>query len=367
MPTVDAINARLELFSSSFTQEVLQNNLIASNAIKNITIDGDKVLIKIKFGFPVKQTESLSVEIAKWLEADSSLNKTKFELDISWRVDAHVHPAKVQAMPNIKNIIAIASGKGGVGKSTTSVNLALALQALGAKVGVLDADIYGPSMPIMLGTAGQHPESTDKKSIMPIESHGIQSMSIGYLIKPEQAMVWRGPMASGALQQLINDTQWDDLDYLIIDLPPGTGDIQLTMAQKIPVTAAVVVTTPQDIALADARKAVTMFDKVKVPVLGVVENMAMHTCTNCGHQEHIFGAGGGGKLADEIGVELVGSLPLSLEIREDTDRGQATVAKNSDNDISQKYIKIAQRLAAKLALQAKDFKASFPSISIENT
>lgn len=367
MLTIDAIKARLELFESSFTQEILQNNLLSANVVKDLQLDGTKAIIKLKFGFPVSNLESLQGELIEWLQADSELSAASFELDISWRVDAHVHPAKVEAMPNIKNIIAVASGKGGVGKSTTSVNLALALQKLGAKVGILDADIYGPSMPIMLGTQGQHPESSDKKTILPIESLGLQSMSIGYLIKPEQAMVWRGPMASGALQQLINDTQWNDLDYLIIDLPPGTGDIQLTMAQKIPVTAAVVVTTPQDIALADARKAVSMFEKVKVPVLGVVENMAMHTCTNCGHEEHIFGAGGGAKLAQEIGVEMVGSLPLSLEIREDTDQGQPTVARDSDSQVSQKYIDIAQRLAAKLSLQAKDFKASFPSISIENT
>jgi len=353
-------------YLSEYRDPFLKEDLVDAKVLKNIEIKGDIVHISLKLGFPLGEYQSrLKEELSEFLaNKEPAVN---FELDISWRVDAHVHPAKVQAMPNVKNIIAVASGKGGVGKSTTSVNLALGLKALGANVGILDADIYGPSMPIMLGMQGKNPETIDKKSILPIESHGLQSMSIGYLVKPEQAMVWRGPMASGALQQLINDTQWQDLDYLIIDLPPGTGDIQLTMAQKIPVTAAVVVTTPQDIALADARKAVTMFNKVSVPVLGVVENMAMHTCSNCGHEEHIFGQGGGEVLAQEIGVELLGSLPLSLNIREQTDAGEPTVVKEPESDVTRRYVDIAQRMAAKLSLEAKDFKASFPSISIENT
>lgn len=357
---------RIREYLSEYRDPVLNQDLVEAKALKNIEINSDKVTISIKLGFPLgKYQQQLEKDLLSFLKEKEA--SAEFNLDISWRVDAHVHPAKVQAMPNVKNIIAVASGKGGVGKSTTSVNLALALKALGANVGILDADIYGPSMPIMLGTQGKSPETIDKKSIMPIQSHGLQSMSIGYLVKPEQAMVWRGPMASGALQQLTNDTQWQNLDYLIIDLPPGTGDIQLTMAQKIPVTAAVVVTTPQDIALADARKAVTMFDKVSVPVLGVVENMAMHTCSNCGHEEHIFGQGGGDILAKEIGVELLGSLPLSLNIREQTDAGEPTVVKEPESDIAQRYVEIAQRMTAKLSLEAKDFKASFPSISIENT
>ena len=353
-------------YLSEYRDPFLKEDLVDAKVLKNIEIKGDIVHISLKLGFPLGEYQSrLKEELGEFLaNKEPAVN---FELDISWRVDAHVHPAKVQAMPNVKNIIAVASGKGGVGKSTTSVNLALGLKALGANVGILDADIYGPSMPIMLGMQGKNPETIDKKSILPIESHGLQSMSIGYLVKPEQAMVWRGPMASGALQQLINDTQWQDLDYLIVDLPPGTGDIQLTMAQKIPVTAAVVVTTPQDIALADARKAVTMFNKVSVPVLGVVENMAMHTCSNCGHEEHIFGQGGGEVLAQEIGVELLGSLPLSLNIREQTDAGEPTVVKEPESDVTRRYVDIAQRMAAKLSLEAKDFKASFPSISIENT
>ena len=353
-------------YLSEYRDPYLKQDLVDAKVLKNIEVKGDSARISLKLGFPLgKYQRQLKNDLTAFLkDKNASVN---FELDISWRVDAHVHPAKVQAMPNVKNIIAVASGKGGVGKSTTSINLALALKTLGANVGVLDADIYGPSMPIMLGMQGKNPETIDKKTILPIESHGLQSMSIGYLVKPEQAMVWRGPMASGALQQLINDTQWKDLDYLIIDLPPGTGDIQLTMAQKIPVTAALVVTTPQDIALADARKAVTMFNKVSVPVLGVVENMATHTCSNCGHEEHIFGQGGGDALAKEIGVELLGSLPLSLNIREQTDAGEPTVVKEPDSEVTERYLDIAQRMAAKLSLEAKDFKASFPSISIENT
>ncbi|MBD3653793.1 iron-sulfur cluster carrier protein ApbC [Kangiella sp.] len=343
----------------------LNTDLISAKAVKKTDIDGNKVNLTIKLGFPLGDyQQELEREVVEYLKAQ--FPEIEVQAKVSWRVEAHAHPAKVQAMPDIKNIIAVASGKGGVGKSTTSVNLALALSHLGANVGILDADIYGPSIPIMLGLQGKHPESTDKKTILPVENHGLQSMSIGYLVKPEQAMVWRGPMASGALQQLINDTQWRDLDYLIIDLPPGTGDIQLTMAQKIPVTAAVVVTTPQDIALADARKAVTMFNKVSVPVLGVVENMAMHTCSNCGHQEHIFGAGGGDKLAQEIGVELLGSLPLALSIREQADSGEPTVVADPSSAESHLYLDIAQRIAAKLSLQEKEFRADFPTITIDN-
>ncbi|MBD3667511.1 MAG: iron-sulfur cluster carrier protein ApbC [Kangiella sp.] len=350
---------------SQFELSQLNTDLISAKAIKKIEVEGNTISLSLKFGFPLGDyQQQLEQEVSEFLK--SQFPEAEVAIKSSWRVEAHAHPAKVQAMPDIKNIIAVASGKGGVGKSTTSVNLALALSHLGANVGILDADIYGPSIPIMLGLQGKHPESTDKKKILPVENHGLQSMSIGYLVKPEQAMVWRGPMASGALQQLINDTQWRDLDYLIIDLPPGTGDIQLTMAQKIPVTAAVVVTTPQDIALADARKAVTMFNKVSVPVLGVIENMAMHTCSNCGHQEHIFGSGGGDKLAQEIGVELLGSLPLALSIREQADSGQPTVATDPSSTESHLYLDIAQRIAAKLSLQEKEFRADFPTITIDN-
>lgn len=268
-------------------------------------------------------------------------------------------------IPGVKNIIAVAAGKGGVGKSTTSVNLALALVQQGARVGILDADIYGPNQPHMLG-AIEHPESKDGKTMEPIIRYGLQSMSIGYLVDPATPMVWRGPMVTGALQQLLNDTRWDNLDYLIIDLPPGTGDIQLTLAQKIPVTAAVIVTTPQDIALLDVRKAITMFQKVNVPVLGVIENMSTHTCSQCGHQEAIFGEGGGATLAKEFNTELLGSLPLAAKIREQADGGKPTVAAEPDSDISKIYNEIAKKVMAKINLQADKIKTKFPKIVIEN-
>lgn len=268
-------------------------------------------------------------------------------------------------IPGVKNIIAVASGKGGVGKSTTSVNLALALVQQGARVGLLDADIYGPNQPHMLG-ATDHPESKDGKTMEPIIRYGLQSMSIGYLIDPTTPMVWRGPMVTGALQQLLNDTRWDNVDYLIIDLPPGTGDIQLTLAQKIPVTAAVIVTTPQDVALLDVRKAMVMFQKVNVPVLGVIENMSTHTCSHCGHQEAIFGEGGGTTLANEFNTELLGSLPLAIKIREQADGGKPIVAAEPDSEIAKLYNDIAKKIMTKINLQAEKIKTKFPKIVIEN-
>ncbi len=280
------------------------------------------------------------------------------------KIISHAVQQGLQTLPNVKNIIAVASGKGGVGKSTTAVNLALALAAEGAQVGILDADIYGPNQPQMLGVKTR-PETVDKK-LEPIISHGLQSMSIGYLVDADTPMVWRGPMVTSALQQLLNDTRWHDLDYLIIDLPPGTGDIQLTLAQKIPVSGAVIVTTPQEIALQDVRKAIVMFQKVNVPILGVVENMSMHTCTQCGHTETIFGEGGGEQLAQQYNVELLGSLPLDKRIREQADGGKPTVVAEPDHPISQIYRRIALRVAEKLSLQAKDFTAKFPKIVIEN-
>lgn len=267
-------------------------------------------------------------------------------------------------LPNIKHIIAVASGKGGVGKSTTSVNLALALAQEGARAGILDADIYGPSQPMMLGVT-ERPETQDKK-IMPVIRHGIQSMSIGYLVEQKSAMVWRGPMVSMALQQLLHDTQWDNLDYLVIDLPPGTGDIQLTLAQKIPVNGAVIVTTPQDLALLDARRACEMFRKVNIPVLGVIENMSAHTCSNCGHREHIFGEGGGKLLAKQYDIELLGSLPLDMHIREQTDGGTPTVVAAPKSVNAKKYRAIARLVMEKMAMTGVDTKAQFPKIIIQN-
>jgi ATP-binding protein involved in chromosome partitioning len=271
----------------------------------------------------------------------------------------------LKPIDNIKNIIAVASGKGGVGKSTTAVNLALALAEEGAKVGVLDADIYGPSQPRMLGITGK-PESADGKTLEPMVGYGLQAMSIGFLIDEETPMIWRGPMVTQALEQLLNDTNWADLDYLVVDLPPGTGDTQLTLAQKVPVSGAVIVTTPQDIALLDARKGLKMFEKVEVPVLGIVENMSTHICSNCGHEEHIFGSGGGASMASQYHVDLLGSLPLDIRIREETDGGKPTVVAEPEARISQIYREIARKTAAKLSLQAKDYAAKFPNIVIQN-
>jgi ATP-binding protein involved in chromosome partitioning len=279
---------------------------------------------------------------------------------------AHAVQRGVKTLPNVKNIIAVASGKGGVGKSTTAVNLALALAAEGATVGMLDADIYGPSQPTMLGVSGK-PESRDGKSIEPLVGHGVQASSIGFMIEPDTPMVWRGPMVTQALEQLLRDTNWQDLDYLVIDMPPGTGDIHLTLSQKIPVTGAVIVTTPQDIALLDARKGLKMFEKVGIPILGIVENMAMHTCTNCGHTEHIFGQGGGEKMAGEYDVEYLGGLPLDIRIREQADSGRPTVVADPDGDLAATYKKIARRVAVRIAERARDMSLKFPSIVVQKT
>jgi ATP-binding protein involved in chromosome partitioning len=268
-------------------------------------------------------------------------------------------------MKGVKNIIAVASGKGGVGKSTTSVNLALALSVEGAKVGILDADIYGPSQPRMLGITGK-PDSKDGKSLEPMENYGVQAMSIGFLIDEDTPMIWRGPMVTQALEQLLNDTRWRELDYLIIDMPPGTGDIQLTLSQRIPVSGAVIVTTPQDIALLDARKGLKMFEKVEVPILGIVENMSIHICSKCGHEEHIFGEGGGQKMSDDYGVDFLGALPLDIKIREEADSGKPTVVAQPDSRITEIYREIARRMAAKLAIKAKDYSSKFPNIVIQN-
>ena len=266
-------------------------------------------------------------------------------------------------MPNIKNVVAVASGKGGVGKSTTAVNLALALAAEGASVGLLDADIYGPSVPMMMGISGK-PESEDGKTMEPLENYGVQVMSIGFLVAQDEAMIWRGPMATQALEQLLRQTNWRDLDYLIVDLPPGTGDIQLTLSQRVPMTGAVIVTTPQDIALLDARKAIKMFQKVGVPILGIVENMAVHVCSNCGHVEHIFGADGGKNMALEYGMDYLGALPLDMQIRLQADSGHPTVVADPDGDVAGIYKAVARQVALAIAAKNKDFTSKFPSIKI---
>jgi ATP-binding protein involved in chromosome partitioning len=287
-------------------------------------------------------------------------------VSIASRVVAHQVRENLSPLPRVKNIIAVASGKGGVGKSTTAVNLALALAAEGARAGVLDADIYGPSIPLMLGISGK-PEAIENKHIVPMQAHGIQAMSIGFLIGEDTPMIWRGPMVTQAMQQLLKETAWQDLDYLIIDLPPGTGDIQLTLCQKVPVSGALIVTTPQDIALLDARKALKMFEKVEVPVLGIVENMAVHVCSNCGHAEHIFGQGGGTRMAEQYGVPLLGSLPLDIRIREQVDGGKPSVAAQPDSAVAAAYRQIARAAAGRLSLRAKNKAIGFPKIVVQNT
>lgn len=334
-----------------------------TRATVKVLQDDNHTQVDVVLGYPVKgYAAELAQNLKQLIEADGATN---VRVNITTKIVKHKVQQGVPALENVKNIIAVASGKGGVGKSTTSVNLALALAAEGATVGILDADIYGPSQPRMLGTT-QRPESIDGKSIEPIESYGIQSMSIGFLIDEEEPMIWRGPMVTQALQQMLGDTNWKELDYLVIDLPPGTGDIQLTLSQKVPVSGAVIVTTPQDISLLDARKALKMFEKVKVPVLGVIENMSTHICSQCGHEEHIFGAGGGQSMADQYGVNMLGSLPLDIHIREDADNGQPTVVKDPDGDIAMAYRGIARRIAANLAMQGKNYAAAFPNIVIKN-
>jgi ATP-binding protein involved in chromosome partitioning len=341
-----------------------EKNLAATKSVKGVEVDGGKVSITISLGYPaVGYFDTMKKMVS---EAVSSLEGVdSVEVKVSSKIVSHAVQQNLKPQEGIKNIIAVASGKGGVGKSTTAVNLALALQAEGATVAILDADIYGPSMPRMLGCTGQ-PESVDGKSLEPMVGHGIQSMSIGYLVEEDTPMIWRGPMVTQALEQLLNDTNWKDVDYLVIDLPPGTGDIQLTLAQKIPVSGAVIITTPQDIALLDARKGLKMFDKVEVPVLGVVENMSIHICSECGHAEHIFGEGGGTRMAEEQGVDFLGSLPLDIKIREQADSGNPTVAAMPESKVSEIYREIARKTAARLATKAKDHSAAFPSIVIQN-
>ena len=341
-----------------------EKNLAATKSVKGVEVDGGKVSVKIVLGYPAAgYFDEMKQQVADALSSQEGVDS--IEVDVSSKIVSHAVQQNLKPQQGIKNIIAVASGKGGVGKSTTAVNLALALQAEGATVGILDADIYGPSMPRMLGCSGQ-PESVDGKSLEPMIGHGIQSMSIGYLVEEDTPMIWRGPMVTQALEQLLNDTNWKDVDYMIIDLPPGTGDTQLTLAQKIPVSGAVIVTTPQDIALLDARKGLKMFEKVEVPVLGIVENMSIHICSECGHAEHIFGEGGGARMAEEYDVDFLGALPLDIKIREQADSGNPTVAAMPDSQVGLIYREIARKTAAKLATKAKDHSAAFPSIVIQN-
>ncbi|NKC16923.1 MAG: iron-sulfur cluster carrier protein ApbC [Gammaproteobacteria bacterium] len=356
-----------EQVEAAITQYVdpnLGSDLVTAKALKNTQVKSGVVTIKVTLGFPAKSyAEQLAQTLKSVVETMDGVKSVTVEVD--WKIASHAVQKGVEPLKSVKNIIAIASGKGGVGKSTVAANLALALAAEGSTVGMLDADIYGPSQPRMLG-ANERPESKDGKSLEPIVSHQIQSMSIGYLIDEETPMIWRGPMVTQALEQLLNDTNWSNVDYLVIDLPPGTGDTQLTLAQKIPVSGAVIVTTPQDIALSDARKGLKMFEKVNVPVLGVVENMSTHICSNCGHEEHIFGAGGGARMAAQHAVDFLGALPLDSTIREDADGGRPTVVNTPEGAIAREFGAIARRVAAKLSLQAKNYTQAFPNIVIKN-
>jgi len=332
---------------------------------KNISINGGNVALEIELGYPAKtQHEPIRKLIATKLRDLPGVSAVK--VTVSSKIVSHSVQRGVKLIPGVKNIVAVASGKGGVGKSTTAANLALALVAEGASVGVLDADIYGPSQPMMLGITGR-PESKDGKTLEPMEGHGLQAISIGFLIDLDTPMVWRGPMVTQALEQLLRDTHWRDVDYLIVDMPPGTGDIQLTLAQKVPVTGAVIVTTPQDIALIDARKGLKMFEKVGIPILGIVENMSTHICSHCGHEEHIFGQGGAQRMSMEYGTELLGSLPLDMAIREQADSGKPTVVADPDGRAAEVYRAIARRLAVKIAESAKDMTSKFPNIVVSKS
>jgi ATP-binding protein involved in chromosome partitioning len=358
--TADDVKAALSAVIDPNTEK----DLVSGKTVKNIKVEGGDVSLDIELGYPANsQVEAIRASVTQALKSLPGAGAVK--VNVSSKVISHTVQRGLKVMPNVKNIIAVASGKGGVGKSTTAVNLALALAAEGAQVGILDADIYGPSQPMMLGITGR-PRSTDGKTMEPLENHGVQVSSIGFMIDPDEPMVWRGPMVTQALQQLLEQTNWRDLDYLIVDMPPGTGDIQLTLSQKVPVTGAVIVTTPQDIALLDARKGLKMFEKVGIPILGVVENMSTHICSNCGHTEAIFGEGGGEKMCADFGVEFLGKLPLRLDIREQTDSGRPTVVADPDGPVATIYKQIARKVAVKIAEKAKDMTSKFPSIVVKN-
>jgi ATP-binding protein involved in chromosome partitioning len=338
----------------------------AGRAIKAVTQDGDTLRITVELGYPARsQHAAIGMQIEQAVSAAGYAGPVA--VTVSSRVVAHAVQGNVKLLAGVKNIVAVSSGKGGVGKSTTAVNLALALASEGAQVGLLDADIYGPSQPQMLGLAGQQPDSPDGKTMTPLLAHGLQTNSIGFLVDVEQPMVWRGPMATQALRQLLTETRWHELDYLIIDMPPGTGDIQLTLAQTVPVTGAVIVTTPQDIALLDARKGLKMFEKVGIPILGIVENMSIHICSNCGHAEHIFGAGGGEKMCADYGVPFLGGLPLDIRIRAQTDAGAPTVVAEPDGALADAYRAIARQVAIGIAEKQRDMRGKFPNIVVQNT
>ncbi len=338
------------------------SDFVSTRQLKNLRIEGGEVAFDVELGYPAKsQIAGLRSALTDALRKVEGVAGVSANIDV--KITPHAVQRGVQLLPEVKNIVAVASGKGGVGKSTTAVNLALALAAEGATVGILDADIYGPSQPMMMGISGR-PESADGKTMEPMVNHGVQVMSIGFLVEQDNPMIWRGPMATQALEQLLRQTHWAELDYLIVDMPPGTGDIQLTLSQRVPLTGAVIVTTPQDIALLDAKKGIKMFEKVGVPILGIVENMAVHVCENCGHVEHIFGEEGGKRLAAEYKMDYLGALPLNLSIRVQADGGRPSVVHEPDGEIAALYKSVARQVAVKIAQRAKDFSSKFPIISI---
>jgi ATP-binding protein involved in chromosome partitioning len=340
-------------------------DFVSTRQLKNLKVDGASVSFDVELGYPAKsQIDALRAALIAAARRVPGVENVS--ANVTMKIVAHTVQRGLKVLPNVKNIVAVSSGKGGVGKSTVAVNLALALAAEGARVGMLDADIYGPSQPTMLGITDK-PSSGDGQSLEPLVGHGIQAISIGFLIDPDQPMVWRGPMVTQALQQLLMQTSWKDLDYLVVDMPPGTGDIALTLSQQVPVTGAVIVTTPQDIALIDARKGFKMFEKVGVPIVGLVENMAIHVCSKCGHAEHIFGEGGAQKMASDFGVEVLGSLPLDIRIREQADSGRPTVVAEPDGDIAAIYKAIARKVAIRIAAKAKDMSLKIPTIKVQNT
>jgi ATP-binding protein involved in chromosome partitioning len=362
--TVDrAREARLVV--GNYVEPYLGMPLDDAKAVKSVQSEGTTLLVELELGFPLARgAAALAADLEARLAAHPGIGPARVR--VGWKIASHAVQGGLKPLPGISNVVAVASGKGGVGKSTTAVNLALALALDGARVGLLDADIYGPSQPRMMGLQGQRPSSRDGRRIEPLEAHGVKVMSIGFLIEEEQPMVWRGPMVTQALTQLLSDTNWGELDYLVVDMPPGTGDIQLTLAQRVPVSGAVVVTTPQDIALLDARKGLRMFQKVSVPVLGVVENMSTHVCSKCGHEEPIFGAGGGRRMAEQYGVSLLGQLPLDIRIREETDSGRPTVVADPDGPVGRAYLDMARRTAARLSVGAAAGSTG-PAITVEET
>jgi len=358
--------AQARLLAGNYVEPYLGMPLSEAKAVKSVRLDGARPIVEIELGFPVGDYgRTLAGELERHLRAHPGLGDAA--VTVGWNVEAQAVQGQLQPLPGIRNVIAVASGKGGVGKSTTAVNLALALAMDGARVGLLDADIYGPSQPRMMGLQGERPVSKDGRRIAPLEAYGVKVISIGFLIEEEQPMVWRGPMVTQALTQLLGDTDWGELDYLVIDLPPGTGDIQLTLSQRVPVSGAVIVTTPQDIALLDARKGLRMFQKVAVPVLGVVENMSTHVCSNCGHEEPIFGAGGGERMAQQYGVKLLGQLPLDIRIRRETDEGRPTVVADPGSRVGVAYRDMARRTAARLSVAGAGAAGGFPKITVEDT